>query len=200
MEIFDYDNLFDDLRERGCTPKWFGLGFIQVKVDENHRFHFWHPELTADVAPEDIHDHRYSFTSHILRGSMIHETFSMEYSMFADMERAYVSCDHENPGQVGEKLRCVVKPTGTYLLKAGSHYHLPQGQFHRVKADVCVTHVIRQPAAVQHARVIRPANQPHICPFAETIPEERLWKLMDECMAFGASFDYPEFIPGIHIP
>ena len=194
------DDLLDYLREHDCKPQWFGLGFIQVKTTAHERYHFWHPELMANVAPEDIHDHRYGFTSRIIRGSMIHETYELEYSVFADRERYYVSCDQANPGPVGEKMPCTVKQTGSYLLKEGSYYHLPQGQFHRVKADVCVTHVVRQTPAVELARVIRPKNAPHICPFAVKMPEDALWKLMEEAMAFGDTFHYPEFVPGIDIP
>lgn len=179
------DDLVDILQERGHTPAWFGLGFIQVKVSAIKRYHFWHPELTANVAEEDIHDHRYGFTSTIYRGQMIQEYFDYKLSPDGSHELYDVSCDSQNPGPVGPAQRVDVIPSSTVTLKEMSRHTLPQGSFHRVSAELCVTQVLREIPAVPLARVIRPVGAPHVCPFAKTYSEDFLWKLADEAMRFS---------------
>ena len=47
---------------------YFGLGFIQVKLDDSFRVHYYTDKLPAIT--EDIHNHRYDFTSEVVSGKL----------------------------------------------------------------------------------------------------------------------------------
>lgn len=57
-----------------------GLGFLQVQLDANMRLHVWHPELPRRSCFEhsSAHNHRFSFTSLVLRGTQINTNFEIE--------------------------------------------------------------------------------------------------------------------------
>jgi len=85
----------DALRRFGVAPHYFGLGFIQIKLTPDLRVHFWHPELTATVAEEELHDHRYDFRSHVVHGSTTHQVFEFLRDEKGDHEVVEVSCQEE---------------------------------------------------------------------------------------------------------
>lgn len=168
----------DYLKSTGAVPNWFGLGFIQLKLNEEERMHFWHPSLTPDVSEEEIHDHRYTFTSQILKGTMIHETWTFEQHMFGSHEMVDVSCDPELPVTNPRKFTGHPIHTGTYHLTVGSSYKFPINEFHRTKTESCVSFLTREPDRKDFARVIRKKGEPEICPFSNPKPAEELWDVI----------------------
>jgi hypothetical protein len=175
----------DWLRETGAEPAWFGLGFIQLKLDETERMHFWHPSLTPDVSDEEIHDHRYKFTSQILKGTMHHETWDFVSHVFGSHQMAHVSCepgDEPIPDLYTKRSDGNVRLTGTYWFDAGSSYTFPTGQFHRTKTKECVSLLTREPATQRFARVIRKKGEPEICPFDNPKPVDELWNVIGELL------------------
>ena len=53
------------------NPQYFGLGFIQCKINQHERVHIYHPDLMPIVnIEEEIHNHRYDFESTILMGKL----------------------------------------------------------------------------------------------------------------------------------
>src|SRR5271168_5571627 len=71
----------EDLRAKakkyGSEPYWFGLGFIQLKLSDTERMHFWLPEIPHPER-EEIHNHRYDFTSTVLAGHLMHEVWHLD--------------------------------------------------------------------------------------------------------------------------
>lgn len=181
----------DLLRASGSVPHWFGLGFIQLKLDDQHRMHFWHPELAADVPEEEIHDHRYDFESVILHGELTHETFDFKPNRWAPMQMAEVSCDPENPAPDVPPVQGEVIPTGTYRFQAGSRYTFRMGAFHRAKALQAITFLTRGPVQKRFARVIRPAGSTPVCPFGNPMPAERLWEAIADLVGRPAADRIP---------
>lgn len=47
----------DYLKSLENKPYYFGLGFIQLKINKSQRIHFWHSELIKTAGDEEIHDH-----------------------------------------------------------------------------------------------------------------------------------------------
>lgn len=195
MELFGgrYNHLFDvdRLRSSGAKPYWFGLGFIQLKLDGDTRLHFWHPELTADTSEEELHDHRYTFDSHILVGEITHEEWFLEADPAGDHEIVLVSCkpgQEADPEPVG---RGYLRRGGSYTMAAGSQYVFPETGFHRIRATKAVTFLERGPVIKEYAKVIRPLGEASVCPFSREVPESRLW----ECIAdlFGGQDPNPGY-------
>lgn len=168
------------LRLLGAKPNYFGLGFIQMKFNDTLRMHFWHPELMATVAEEELHDHRYDFRSHVLHGKTTHEVYDLVSDEKGDHGVFHVSC---KPGDTKEPLRIgtgFVKPAGSYTMVKGSVYDFPHTQFHRIKADECITLVERREVVKELATLVKPLETGHVCPFSKTIPEDRLWGYISE--------------------
>lgn len=170
------------LRRFGVAPHYFGLGFIQIKLTPDVRVHFWHPELTATVAEEELHDHRYDFRSHVVHGSTTHQVFEFLRDEAGNHEVVEVSCQPNDPRAPSVVARGVVQPVGSYTMVKGSSYEFPHTQFHRIVASECITVVERRAVVKPMARVIRPLQAAHVCPFSTPIPEERLWNYMVELL------------------
>ncbi|AXQ69990.1 hypothetical protein HOU03_gp278 [Caulobacter phage CcrSC] len=233
---------YEALRASGAVPQNFGLGFIQLKLTEHSRVHFWTGE--PNVPEDEIHDHRYDFTSEVIKGFIEHETFDFR-PLFAGIERLRlgesldgwtienVSCDPNNPAPIGEPRYGRVERTGAYTLQPNSTYWFPKGAFHRSRGSRgAITFLVRHlaepapevpkeidcpecdgtglaeaygewpvqfetcevcgggkkvrnpdyysPLAGLHARVIRRAGAPKVCPFADPRPPEVLWDLIKE--------------------
>lgn len=92
------------LRGLGVIPHYFGLGFIQLKLSEHWRIHFWMPSWpTIPGAETEFHDHRYDFISKVLHGRLEQEVFEVGPThpkyQDGDLEIFEVSCQ---PGQEKE--------------------------------------------------------------------------------------------------
>lgn len=197
MEPFggNYRRFFDvdGLKATGAKPAWFGLGFIQLKLDKDSRLHFWHPELSADTSEEELHDHRYRFHSRILVGEITHEEWFLEDDAEGDHDMVLVSCtpDKESPPEpIG---RGFLRKGSVYTMRAGSEYEFSETGFHRIRATRAVTYLERGPVIKEFARVIRPFGETSVCPFSRSVPENRLW----ECIA--DLLQGSEARPGYHL-
>lgn len=187
----------DQLRETGAEPAWFGLGFIQLKLNPTERMHFWHPDLTADVSEEEIHDHRYNFRSQILKGTMHHETWSFVAAAFGSHEMVEVSCEPEQPATNARRLSGNVVQTGAYWLHEGSEYVFPMGEFHRTQTTRCVSLLTREAAEKPFARVIRKKGEPEVCPFSNPKDPEYLWGVIADLLQQPVA--PAPVLPGYHL-
>jgi len=195
METFGgrFNHLFDvdRLRASGAKPAWFGLGFIQLKLEKDSRLHFWHPDLLADTSEEELHDHRYRFRSHILVGEIVHEEWLFDRKPDGDHEQVLVSCQPGVEAPPELVARGNVRKGSVYTMRAGSEYEFSEEGFHRIRARRAVTYLERGPVVKDYANVIRPSGAPSVCPFARSVPEKTLW----ECIAdlFGNAEDRPGY-------
>jgi phosphoribosyl-ATP pyrophosphohydrolase len=170
----------DELRKAGVEPQWFGLGFIQMKLNETDRLHFWHPDLSPDVSEEEVHDHRYDFTSTVLKGEVTHEIFVFNRSRYSGdnirHEMVTVSCDPNQPPPPNTlPTPGVMNFVGSQTMVEGSRYFFPKGSFHRSKASRAITFLRRGPVDRQFAHVIRPVGAPMVCPFSKPKSQAEIW-------------------------
>lgn len=163
----------DYLRSLG-KPSWFGLGFIQLKMDENHRFHFWHPELPHDSAfDHEWHDHRYDFKSTVLVGSITNELAYWREDKKGDHAMWEVCC---SGGGADYKCEATLIPIGEFTTLAGESYLLNRDTLHRTQAERCMTLQSRTSDTLkQRARVVATSyTSPN--PFDYDLPESQLWE------------------------
>lgn len=186
----------DWLRKTGAEPHWFGLGFVQLKLNDEERLHFWHPDLCPDVSEEEVHDHRYTFNSDILKGSLTHYIFDWEPATMAKpgtYEMVYVSCEEGKPAPE-RKQYGHLHEVGFQELVAGSSYTFLQGRFHRTGIyEPTVTYLCREETETEYARVIRPIGAPAVCPFSNPKPTEEVWDIIRETLVSSVSK------PGYHM-
>jgi len=164
----------DWLRGNHVRLYYFGLGFIQLKIDERYRLHFYTPELPA--FNEDIHNHRYNFYSRILKGSLINH-----YYRVTEGDTHLIKNESCNPQIAAPVLDqpCGVVETASTLYATGSAYHIKHEQYHTVEApEPCITLLSREAYAKDFAQVIVPKDGGGACPFSQKIEQERLWEII----------------------
>jgi hypothetical protein len=173
----------DYLKETGAEPSWFGLGFIQLKLNSHQRVHFWSPQLEADVGDEEIHDHRYFFNSTILKGSLEQTLYHFEVDTHGMWEMRHVSC---TPGETAPTHRIRGNPheVSRQNMTAGCSYSIASEVFHttHVEQDT-VTFLQRKFGShnvKEFARVIAIEGAPEVCPFSNPKPVAELWEWIAE--------------------
>lgn len=166
----------DWLKDNHVRLYYFGLGFIQLKVDETFRLHFYTPELPA--FNEDIHNHRYNFTSRVLLGNIINYYYDV-----IDGDTHLIkneSCNLDVDAPVLDK-PCGVRQTSAVYYGLGSDYYVDHTIYHTVKTHVpCITLLKRGPYTKDFAQVIVPKDGGGACPFSQKIEEDRLWNIIDD--------------------
>jgi hypothetical protein len=179
MKYLDYDYL----RSTGKVPHWFGLGFIQLKLTDDTRMHFWHPEYRQNVPLEELHNHRYDFHSEVLLGRITHEVHDVwEAQNDGDCLLVQVSCDPDKPAPFQPRIECRTKQTGSYTMGCGSCYDFPHFGFHRVITPMAATLLTRGPVVKEYATVLRPKDVEAVCPFSDPKPEEECWRLIKDIL------------------
>ncbi len=171
----------DWLRANAAKAHFFGLGFIQVKLDDLQRVHFYHRDIPAFV--EEPHDHRYDFISTVLRGSLQNQIWRLMPG--DDHEVYFESCqqgESENPTML---MRAGVSHFGSFDTHAGSG-HMNALTFHTVhplfEHGPVITSIKRELPTTTHARVIKKVGSAPVCPFSRPMPDDRLWEIVRDCL------------------
>lgn len=192
----------DILRRDALSAKFFGLGFIQVKINDRLRYHFYLADLDATI--EDPHTHRYSFRSEVLAGklySTIHEfrpSTPGALPLATPVICAAVSC--KAPGVTLDVSATALDAAPAFLppsiagsseidnyfwTRPGSSYWLHADTFHTAYAwkregeEVTITRVTRSPIIREFAYVLRAPDAPIVCPFASTMTDAEVWEHID---------------------
>lgn len=160
---------------------YFGLGFIQLKLNETHRLHFYHPSLPRLV--ETPHNHRYDFLSRILSGEIVNTRYELREGASHLLVKETCTEDGRKPEFTPAPVSIRVSDERAH--GAGDCYFMPHEQFHTVEAKECITLLSRSPYKKEHAEVLSKVGAPDICPFSKKIPEETLWELIEEMIAKG---------------
>jgi hypothetical protein len=172
----------DHLIATGCQPKWFGLGFIQLKLDPKNRMHFWHPELRPDdpAFENEFHDHRYDFSSRVLVGEITnHLAIAEGTPERTDWKMFEVCC----AGGGQQYLHPVyLTNSGVFATQAGQEYFLHRDTFHRVEVSRCVTIQSRSDDLKEKARVIQHKDHPSANPFESQIETAKVWEYIRDLL------------------
>lgn len=174
-----HDVTIESLKKHCTLIHYFGLGFIQIKLGERYRMHFYTHKLPAIIGNEEIHNHRYDFTSHILYG-----TFSQKLYQITSDTTHTVEDESCTEGIMSDTRpdACGIRPLSDETYVSGSHYTLSHETFHTVHSSDAITLLDRKPYAKKFAQVIRPMNTPKTCPFSKKIPEDELWNIVEHLL------------------
>lgn len=177
--------LYQTIRQLERKPCYFGLGFIQLKINENERFHFYHPSLLPIInIEEEVHNHRYDFISEVLVGELNNKIYHFSSDINGHYQKEYESCNaniilskEDKNIQLGElKLFTCMK------INKGEKYFMDNRTFHTLETKVCMTKLTRSQYLQQYAEVVRPINTEIICPFSQKISESDCWDIIEEVM------------------
>jgi hypothetical protein len=169
----------DHLRNFEVDPAYFGLGFIQLKINSRNRIHFYHDDLP--VLTDNPHDHRYKFTSHILQGTLEQTIFQWEESQRGAHSKQLVDCKAGSNPQASK--RGHFTPTLHASFTAGSWYQVEADTLHTVKgSDHAVTHLYRLDTHKEYASVVVKDGDGNECPFSEPMTTNRCWELIEDML------------------
>jgi hypothetical protein len=160
------------LRKQSTAIHYFGLGFIQIKLGQTYRMHFYTDTLPVLVGEEEVHTHRYDFTSHVLSGLLHQEIFLLTKD---DTHSCEAESCKEGVVSNREPFSCGIRSITKQLFSEGSSYSICHDVFHKVKGSEAITLLERTPAIKEYAEVVRRKEAPLVCPFSKKVPEELLW-------------------------
>ncbi len=191
----------DYLKENCQKIHFFGLGFVQLKINQHMRLHFYTTKYSSIVADTEFHNHRYNFCSKLLYGSLSIEVadFMEQYDESLDTFGPDVKCQNEllrglKPTVIKVKESCnkdikvdqepkygfLPWPTKKRLV-AGNTYYCTHDRFHKVSTDEdTITLLLRSDYKKESAEVIKPIGSISVCPFSKELPEAELWEIVEE--------------------
>lgn len=159
---------------------FFGLGFVQLKLDNNLRMHFYHPDLSPIVHDEEIHNHRYDFISTIMAGKLTQEFFSVEKG---DSEFYMIEDNCKQDKIISTPtMDVVVKPISIEHYKKGDSYTFLNTQFHKISTEFAITRLYRSKIVSDNALIIKRKGQEVICPFSKQLTVDECWQVVDNCI------------------
>jgi hypothetical protein len=185
-----------DFLKTNCQRLYFfGLGFIQVKLNESERVHFYTNAFRKTVLKEEIHNHRYNFESKIIKGTVVQEIYlhqlnseanslTTKQELFAnhlnDNCKFCITKETCNPviKKEFDRQECTVKLIQRHTFVTGSSYWTDHDTLHRVDSDDAITYLTRGPYMKDEADVIYPIDLVPTCPFSVKVSDDELWEVI----------------------
>lgn len=132
------------------TISLHGLGFIQVILQGNQRLHVWHPELPRRDCYEHsaIHNHRFSFTSRVLKGVQINQRCDLE--IVKPETGTHLLISHNGPrSEKGGRLSYPVAEVNIFKREMecyvpGTEYYMPAMEYHHTPNNGIVVTILRK--------------------------------------------------------
>lgn len=175
--------MLDNPRQFG-DPRLHGNGFIQLDLAEDVRLHVWADYLPRQEVDTQIHDHRFSFDSTVLLGTLIHTVYDL---VPGDSYRLYLATlrkgqDTElvllDGGSVGFNLNA------EYRIKAGESYSFQALKFHSTGHQGITATIMCKTETVNHVPMaacpvgLEPDNKFNRYSFST----EQLWKTIEHAV------------------
>lgn len=166
----------DWLKNNNERLYYFGLGFIQLKINDKYRLHFYTDKLDSNT--DSIHNHRYNFESKILKGSFKNKIYNVDYWGNTHV-KVNESCNEEI--QVPKnKEACTLKLVSDITYYKNDEYYMHYESFHRVESNYAITLLKRSDYKQDYAQIIYEKNKEPNCPFSVKLNEEYLWNIIEE--------------------
>jgi hypothetical protein len=149
------------------TISLHGLGFIQLVLPNDQRMHVWHPELPRRDCYEHsaIHNHRFSFTSRVLKG--VQKNMRVDLELARNGTHTIISHNGPRSDKGGRESYPVAEcnimrhPLETYA--PGESYRMEMLEYHHTPCEgIVVTLMQKHEVGVIHANsVIRKGHDFH---------------------------------------
>lgn len=166
----------DYLRDNNTRMYYFGLGFIQVVLNQEERIHFYSTKLP--VFNEEIHNHRYNFTSEILKGRFI--DFRYQLTKGDSHLLSNESCNKDNPLETNISVPVGIKELSEMEYRVGDKYDIFFNEFHAVDTiGDTITYLKRSEIITDYAQVLYPKGGIKLCPFETKFSNETLWEIIE---------------------
>lgn len=141
------------------TISLHGLGFIQLVLGGDQRMHVWHPALPRRDCYEHsaVHNHRFSFTSRVLKGTQINVRADVE--IVRDGSHLLISHNGPRSDKGGREsypvAECNIFYRDEERYGPGEEYFMPALEYHHTPVDdVVVTVMKKHESGTIHANSI----------------------------------------------
>jgi len=124
--------LYQYLKENHQKILHWGLGFIQVRVNDDVNYHFYTDKISANFDCETPHNHRRSFISEILAGVLQEKVLFVKEGGSLALTSNLCSVS-----EFGGYVRITSVDNNTY--KKGDKYLRTPYEYHTVSSSNCVT-------------------------------------------------------------
>ena len=169
----------DELRERGGYPHYLGLGVIKCRIGADESYHFYSDR--APVLVNQIHDHRFGFTSTVLKGRLkntIYNTDGQDPNSTLQIERGECKKDAE---------RVVITPNAKFVkaceffTSAGESYYIAYDSLHQVEylTPKIITHLFKEPITQVEPRFVVDTTVPRVCAMSEPKTQDECWEIIE---------------------
>lgn len=176
----------DWLRENSQLAVSLGLGFVLVKLSDQERLHFYHPDCKVG-ASENPHDHRYNFRSRVLRGALKNSIWEVREGSGWTMHFDACKAGPHPPGKSPPTCEVDAVLFESFVTREGSGYYLDMDTFHTVTPlhdqGPCITHLYRSDIRKEFARVVVPPGGRLECLLGSQMTEARIWEIVEECLS-----------------
>jgi hypothetical protein len=173
LEVNLDDFSIDFLKKNNQRLYYFGLGFIQLKLTDNHRVHFYTDQL--DNNTDSIHNHRYDFSSKILKGTFCNKIFNQVKG--SDYVLVNESCNPDIDAPE-EKETCSVIEISKIEYRTNDIYQMDHKKFHQVSSKYAVTILERSDYKQEFAQIIYKKGEERNCPFKIKNEDSVLWEII----------------------
>jgi hypothetical protein len=178
----------EEIRLRGTGIRVHGNGFLQIDVGEGERIHvFGHPGIPRQKVSTPIHNHRFGFTSTVLKGCLVNLTWAF------CPDRTYRATHQGYVARVRHDEDTQLEPIGdggalsllrTEVILPGRRYSMLPRQFHQSLADEpTVTHMHKTEVAdIEPTVLCRRGMSPDNNFDRYDLDEPALWRILEESM------------------
>lgn len=177
--------LYQTIRQLDAKPIYFGLGFIQLKINDNERFHFYHPSLLPIInIEEEVHNHRYDFVSEVLIGELNNKIYHFNPLITGQYMKEYESCNANTILSKEEKNFTIgnLELFSYIKINKGEKYFMDHRTFHTLETSLCMTKLHRSEYFKKYAEVVKPLYGESICPFSLKLSENDCWNIIEQVM------------------
>ena len=170
--------------QQNSIPRYNGLGMIRLHL-YNDAYMFYSDK--TEPFNHTIHDHRYSFTSSVLKGTLKNRLYSFDV---VDYETDYMvtyknmvgRIDYETYGRTMHE-NVELRETCTFETRAGQQYHLDRSAFHSAEAitDKVITHMTRprDPSWEAMSEFIVNKKKPYEGVYSRPMSEKQCWEIIE---------------------
>lgn len=157
---------------------FFGLGFIQVKISDTRRYHFYTNKIPKYV--EHPHNHRYSFQSEILCGNLNEVLYEPTIGDTHFMSTS--NCLPKDSNALDIRIPVSLIQKNIFTHKTGDTYARIPTDIHTVDAtEDTITFLTKTSEPIfKEAFFIYEKNDEPLCPFSKKYDEKELWDIVKE--------------------
>lgn len=172
----------DQLRALGGKPHYMGLGCVKYVFKHSGQscaYHFYSDK--AEILVEDIHEHRFGFTSTVKKGILknyIYDVHGTDPESTLQVERGECKSGAE---RVVEVANANVVELCTFVTEPEQSYHLHQTTLHRIECltPKVITMIRREPMIETMPRFITDTAKPSVCAFSQPKPVKECWEIIE---------------------